>query len=81
MLFFGAYDGHVSFYEPMITRAYLESRPDLCVPIKQPQAWQIEALSDHLLHPYLAEDEIHRVARGIRPSARVRLARPLTAPL
>ena len=22
---FGAYDGHVSFYEPMITRAYLES--------------------------------------------------------
>ena len=39
---FGAYDGRVTFYEPMITRAYLESRPDLCVPIKQPQAWAIE---------------------------------------
>ena len=39
---FGAYDGRMTFYEPMITRAYLESRPDLCVPIKQPQAWAIE---------------------------------------
>jgi hypothetical protein len=39
---FGAYDGHVSFYEPMITQTYLESRPDLCVPIKQPQGWETE---------------------------------------
>jgi hypothetical protein len=39
---FGAYDGHITFYEPMITLAYLESRPDECAPIKQPQAWEIE---------------------------------------
>jgi hypothetical protein len=39
---FGAYDGQITFYEPMITLAYLETRPDLCVPIKQPQAWKTE---------------------------------------
>ena len=39
---FGAYDGQVTFYEPMVTLAYFESRPDTCVPIKQPQAWQTE---------------------------------------
>jgi hypothetical protein len=37
---FGAYDGQVTFYEPMITLAYLQSRPDLCTPIKQPAAWE-----------------------------------------
>ena len=36
---FGAYDGQITFYEPMITLAYLESRPDTCAPIKQPKAW------------------------------------------
>ena len=39
---FGAYDGQVTFYEPMVTLAYFQSRPDTCVPIKQPQAWQTE---------------------------------------
>lgn len=38
---FGAYDGAVTFYEPMITRAFLASRPNVCVAIKQPQAWAI----------------------------------------
>ena len=37
---FGAYDGHITFYEPMITREYLLSRPNACMPIKQPQAWE-----------------------------------------
>lgn len=36
---FGANDGRVAFYEPMITRAFLASRPDMCAPIKQPAAW------------------------------------------
>ncbi|MCZ6838612.1 MAG: hypothetical protein O7G13_04990 [Alphaproteobacteria bacterium] len=35
---FGAYDGDVTFYEPMITRVFLAGKPDICVPIKQPQA-------------------------------------------
>lgn len=38
---FGAYDGRITFYEPMITHEFLMTRPNVCVPIKQPQAWQI----------------------------------------
>lgn len=38
---FGAYDGRISFYEPMITLEYLKSRPNKCNPIKQPKAWQV----------------------------------------
>jgi len=38
---FGAYDGQITFLEPMITRAYIASNPTLCEPIKQPEAWQI----------------------------------------
>ena len=38
---FGSYDGHVIFYEPMVTRAYLASNPDMCAHIKQPEAWEV----------------------------------------
>jgi len=38
---FGAYDGRISFYEPMITHEFLMTRPNGCRPIKQPHAWQI----------------------------------------
>lgn len=37
---FGAYDGHITFYEPMITREFLLNQPSRCAPIKQPQAWE-----------------------------------------
>lgn len=37
---YGAYGGHITFYEPMITLAYLLSRPDVCTPIRQPAAWE-----------------------------------------
>ncbi len=37
---FGAYDGQITFYEPMITRAFLLSRPTGCHPIKRPKAWK-----------------------------------------
>jgi len=38
---FGAYDGHITFYEPMITHAYLLSRrANGCSRIKQPKAWE-----------------------------------------
>jgi len=37
---FGADDGHITFYEPMITVEYLQSRPNHCIAIKQPQAWE-----------------------------------------
>jgi hypothetical protein len=36
---FGAYDAHIIFYEPMITREFLQSQPNKCMPVKQPQAW------------------------------------------
>ena len=37
---YGAYDGHITFYEPMITYAYLTSRPDMCQALKLPAAWE-----------------------------------------
>ena len=69
---FGAYDGQVTFYEPMITLAYLQSRPALCAPIKQPEAWQIEGyyptsycirhLAEDGRYTVSLEDFIHRTA-------------------
>lgn len=38
---FGAQDGRISFYEPMITRAYLANAPRMCARIKQPEAWAV----------------------------------------
>ena len=35
---FGAYDGRVTFYEEMLTRDYMLSRPSECAPIPQPDA-------------------------------------------
>jgi len=35
---FGVYDGKVIFYEEMVTRAFLLSRPDTCFPIKSAKA-------------------------------------------
>lgn len=32
---YGSYDGHLIFLEPMITKAYLETKPNLTVPLKQ----------------------------------------------
>lgn len=36
---FGAYDGHIIFYEPMVARNYLLAKPNVCTRIKQPKAW------------------------------------------
>jgi hypothetical protein len=60
---FGAYDGHVTFYEPMITLAYLETRPNLCVPIKQPQSWATEGYypTTYCIR-HLADDERYTVS-------------------
>lgn len=35
---FGAYDGNLSFFEPMITVEYLRTRPRRCFPIRLPEA-------------------------------------------
>jgi len=36
---FGAYDGQIIFYEPMVTRGYLLGKPNACTRVKQPKAW------------------------------------------
>jgi hypothetical protein len=38
---YGAYDGRITFLEPMITHAYIASKPSMCAPIKQPQEWEL----------------------------------------
>lgn len=35
---YGIYDGRITFYEEMVTQAYLLSQPDTCYPIKSPPA-------------------------------------------
>jgi hypothetical protein len=39
---YGAYDGRVTFYEEMVTRDYLLSRPDKCFPLKSPPAVSVK---------------------------------------
>jgi hypothetical protein len=39
----GTWDGRHIFYEPMITRAFLMSGPDVELPLKQPRAYQVTA--------------------------------------
>lgn len=38
---FGAYDGRITFYEPMITREFFMTMPNVCTAIKQPAAFQL----------------------------------------
>jgi hypothetical protein len=35
---YGAYDGRVIFYEEMVDRGYMLSKPDACFPIQSPDA-------------------------------------------
>jgi len=37
---YGYHDGKVHFIEPMITKAFLETKPNLTIPLKQPAAYQ-----------------------------------------
>ncbi|HEX6533621.1 MAG TPA: DUF5602 domain-containing protein [Gemmatimonadaceae bacterium] len=37
---YGFYHGKMVFVEPMITQAFLQSHPDVTLPVKQPQAFQ-----------------------------------------
>lgn len=41
---YGSFDGSITFLEPMITRAYLEQRPNTCVAIPQPAAYEFDGL-------------------------------------
>lgn len=37
---YGSYDGHVTFWEPMITVAFLQKKQNICEDIKLPQAYE-----------------------------------------
>ena len=39
---YGTYDGRVTFYEEMVTRDFLLSRPDTCFPLKSPPAVEVK---------------------------------------
>lgn len=36
----GAYQGEITFWEPMVTLEFLSSKPDITIPVRQPVAWQ-----------------------------------------
>ena len=38
---FGAYDGKITFLEPMVTLAFIASKPDMCTKINQPAAFEV----------------------------------------
>lgn len=38
---YGAYDGRIMFMEPMMTREFLLTKPDLCTPFGQPAEWEV----------------------------------------
>jgi hypothetical protein len=69
---YGAYDGRITFYEPMITTEFLTSTPNVCVPIRQPQAWQVAGyypteycmrhLENEAIYTISLESFVHRVA-------------------
>lgn len=47
----GSFDGHFIFWEPMVTKAFLESHPSEVVPVRQPQSYEREGwyASDYLV--------------------------------
>jgi len=38
---FGAYDGKITFLEPMVTLAFIASKPSMCAKINQPEAFEV----------------------------------------
>ena len=61
---YGAYDGHISFYEPMITHAYLRGKPSSCTPLKQPQAFEQAGYypSEYCIRYSGGDDGVHTIS-------------------
>lgn len=60
---YGAFEGQIIFYEPMIAAGFLMSRPDECQPIKPPQAWEIGGYypTEYCIR-YSPEEKAYRVS-------------------
>lgn len=67
---YGAYDGAITFYEPMVTRDFLLSEPNACYPLKRPAAFERSGFypkaycirSAGTTYTVTLEDFIYRVA-------------------
>jgi hypothetical protein len=49
---YGFYHGNMTFLEPMVTKAYLETHPDFTLPVKQPQAYQRHGYYPSTMHVF-----------------------------
>lgn len=49
---YGFYHGHMTFLEPMITKAFLQTKPDVTLQIKQPQAFERHGYYPTQVHLY-----------------------------
>lgn len=49
---YGFYHGNMIFLEPMITRQFLQTKPDILFPIKQPQLFQKHGYYPKQIHLY-----------------------------
>jgi hypothetical protein len=55
---YGAYDGHIIFYEPMIAHDFLLNQPDECKAFSLPEAWETSGYypTEYCIH-YRAESQ------------------------
>lgn len=59
----GSYDGRVTFWEPMITHDFIASRQNVCIPIRQPQAWETAGYYPTIYCiKYSEEENVHTVS-------------------
>jgi hypothetical protein len=54
---YGFYHGEMTFLEPMISKAFLDTKPDITLPIKQPQAFQKQGYYPTKVHLYFDDHD------------------------
>ena len=60
---FGAYDGKITFLEPMVTLAFIASKPDMCAKINQPAAFEMAgAYPTRYCIRYLAGEDAYAIS-------------------
>ena len=60
---FGAYDGKITFLEPMVTRAFIASKPDICAKINQPAAFEVAgAYPTRYCVRYLPGEDVYTIS-------------------
>jgi hypothetical protein len=54
---YGFYHGEMTFLEPMISKAFLDAKPDVTLPIKQPQTFQKHGYYPAKVHLYFDDHD------------------------